>query len=122
MPCESTPRIVAAAMRSPPGSSAPMVAQGASMPTAALGAPQTIAQRLGRADVDQAHAKAIGVRMRIDLVDPPHDDAGEGWGGRFGRLDFEPRHRQLLAQARGVERGIDHRAQPAFGELHPGVR
>ena len=28
------------------------------------------AQALGRADVDRAHAQAIGVRMRIDLVDP----------------------------------------------------
>ena len=91
---------------------------GAFMPAAALGAPQTMRKALGRTDVDRAHAQAIGVRMRIDLVDPAHDDAGEGRGGRLGRLDLEPGHRQPFAQARGIERGIDHRAQPAFGEFH----
>jgi len=41
MPCDSTPRIAARRMTSPPGSVAPSRAQGASMPAAALGAPQT---------------------------------------------------------------------------------
>ena len=42
MPSESTPRIVARRIVMPPGSVAPSRASGASMPAAALGAPQTI--------------------------------------------------------------------------------
>ena len=42
MPCESTPRSLAALMAMPPGSVAPTVASGAFRPGRALGAPQTI--------------------------------------------------------------------------------
>src|SRR5439155_20983706 len=42
MPCDSTPRIDAGVIGTPPGSFAPTSAQGTTMPGAALGAPQTI--------------------------------------------------------------------------------
>ena len=42
MPRDSTPRIAARLIASPPGSTAPSSAHGASMPAAAFGAPHTI--------------------------------------------------------------------------------
>ena len=76
------------------------------MPAAALGAPQTICSRCVAADVDGAHAQAVGVRMRLDLVDPRDDHVREGRRGGYRLLDLEPGHRQLVAQRLRRQRRI----------------
>ena len=118
MPCDSTPRMFVRRMARPPGSCAPSTAQGTSSPAAAFGAPQTIVSALGAADIDRAHAQAVCVGVLLDAFDPADHHARERRGGGRDVLDLEPRHRQGIAQPGGIERGIDQRPQPAFGEFH----
>jgi hypothetical protein len=75
-------------------------------------------QRRARTCIDGADAQAIGIGMLRNRGDRRHDDAGER--RRAGRhvFDFEARHRELVAERRRVDRRVDQRAQPAFGEFH----
>ncbi len=118
MPCDSAPRTLVRLIARPPGSVAPSSAQGTCMPAAAFGAPQTIdsgaAAPASTVQSDSRSALGCGATA-IDAAD---DDAGER--GRRGHrfLDLESGHRQSIAERRGRDRRIAHRAQPVFGEFH----
>ena len=66
MPCDSTPRIVARLIASPPGSVAPTSAHGAVHAGRGVRRAADDLQAARRADVDLAHAQPVGVRMRRD--------------------------------------------------------
>ena len=122
IPRDSTPRIVARLIATPPGSTAPSSAHGASMPTAALGAPHTIASASGppTSTVHTRRRSAFG--CGATAVDARDDHAGERRRRRRGLLDLEARHRQPVGQVRARQRRIAHRAQPVFGEFHRLIR
>ena len=122
IPADSTPRIVAFAMTMPPGSRAPGSAQGDLHADGRVRRAADDRERRTGARVDAADAQALGVGMRRDRVDPRDHDAGERRCGACRVLDFEARHRQRIGEPRAVQRRIDERAQPVFGEFHRGLR
>ena len=127
MPCDSTPRMVAAR----DAKSAGKLARRRSR-TAPACRRRRWARRRRCASRSAAPTSTVHTRRRSafgcgsTVVDPADDDAARKAERRARTASTSsPAIVSSFAQARGIERGIDHRAQPAFGELHrsaPGRR
>ena len=112
IPSLTTPRSFAAPSVRPSGISAPGRATATVWPAATFGAPQTIVDRLGLADLDRADAQAVGVRV-LDGLEHVADDVVLGRGRAVAEpaLDLRAGQRQARGQLLGPEtRGRSTRA------------
>ena len=121
-PCDSTPRIVARRIALAAGQLRAFERAWHAHAGRGVRRAADDLQQLARADVDRAHPQPVGVRVRRNADDLADDDARERRRGGRDVLDLEARHRQRVAQRGGVDRRIDERAQPVFGEFHASLR
>ena len=75
--------------------------------------------RRAAADVDQAHAEPVGVRMLVGLEHAADDEVIErGHAVVVDRLDLGPGHRQAVGERVCVERWVDVLAEPLERNAH----
>ena len=119
IPWDSMPRSFALPSLVPSGITAPGLATATVWPAATLGAPHTIRWGAPLADVDQAHAQAVGVRMLVGLEHAADDEVIErGHAVVVDRLDLGAGHRQAVGERVRVERRVDVLAEPLERNAH----
>ena len=128
IPSETTPRSFARLSFVPSGMTAPGVATATVWPAATFGAPQTIVagrapassrRRQRRAEVDRAHAQAVGVGMRLHVEHAPDDEPRDiGHAVVVDRLDLRAGQRQALLDRAHVQRRVAVFAQPCQRDAH----
>ena len=75
-------------------------------------------QQAAAANIDLAHAQAIGIRMLDRLPDFADHDLRERWRRRSQLFHLQPAHGQRIGQLLACERRIAEFAQPGLGKLH----
>ena len=78
--------------------------------------------RLAGADVDQADAQPVGVRMRLGLDHPGDDERRQRLALVLDALDFQPDHGELVGDLAERAVGVEMLLEPGEGEFHHGFK